>query len=217
MKIIGHRGARGLAPENTLASLQKALDHHVDQIEFDVRVTKDGIPLLHHDPRLADPSGSKHLVAKTNYTELKQHKNDLTTLAEALDLLAGKVALCIEVKPDEPIEAIVSELKKVRLANVSLGSKSQKTLLALHQALPDVHKIVIEPWSGVRASRRARQVGTTEISMNQLWLWRGFITPVSRRGWQLNAYTLNNPKRAARWQRYGLNGVITDYPDRFEE
>jgi glycerophosphoryl diester phosphodiesterase len=45
VKIIGHRGARGLAPENTLAAFAKAIELEVDGVEFDVRVTKDKIPL----------------------------------------------------------------------------------------------------------------------------------------------------------------------------
>jgi glycerophosphoryl diester phosphodiesterase len=59
MIIIGHRGALGLAPQNTLASLRKAAEHKVDEIEFDVRVTSDDIVILAHDAFITDAAGSK--------------------------------------------------------------------------------------------------------------------------------------------------------------
>lgn len=222
MKIIGHRGARGLAPENTIAGLQKGLQHQVDVLEFDLRVTKDGVVVLHHDRSLTDPNGQKRVLADHAYAELKDHKPDLATFNEALDAVGKRVPLYIEVKRKEPIEPIVKIIKSYlskgwKNDNFMLGSKSQKTLLELHAAMPDITKIVIEPWSGVRATRRARQVNTLLLSMNQLWLWRGFISPMARRGWQLYAYTLNDPAKTKRWGGYGLAGVITDYPDRFEK
>ena len=221
MKIIGHRGARGLAPENTIASLQKGLQHHADQIEFDVRVTKDNIVILHHDADLIDASGQKFSIADHAYKELKHHKPDLVILDAALKYVDAKVPLYIEVKPDVSVRPIVKVLQAFigdtyNNDDLLLGSKSQKTLRELHKVLPEIQKIVIEPWSGVRATYRARQVGTKLISMNQLWLWSGFIHTMSHRGYTLYAYTLNDPAKAKRWARAGLYGVVTDYPDRFE-
>jgi glycerophosphoryl diester phosphodiesterase len=222
MKIIGHRGARGLAPENTVASLEKGLEHHVDELEFDLRVTADGMVVLHHNSKLRDANGRRMKIATTNYDELKEHKPDLATFNEALAAIDFKVPLYIEVKPrvhtTPIIAAIKQQLKEGRQgSNFLLGSKSQQTLLELHHALPAIKNIVIEPWSGLRATYRARQVDTQLISMNQLWLWRGFIAPMAKRGWKLYAYMLNNPKKARRWAGYGLYGVVTDYPDRFEK
>jgi glycerophosphoryl diester phosphodiesterase len=53
--------------------------------------------------------------------------------------------------------------------------------------------------------------------MNQRWLWWGFIRGFKHSDKQLYAYTLNDPKKAKRWAKWGLAGVITDYPDRFEK
>lgn len=222
MKVIGHRGARGLAPENTLASLRKALEHHVDILEFDVRVTKDDIVVLHHDVRLTDPAGQRFTVAETSYDELLAHKPDLTTLEAVLETIGHPIPLYIEVKRDVPIAPIINIINKYlakgwKTDYFLLGSKSQKTLLELHAALPAIQKVVIEPWSGVRAHRRAHQVNAKIIAMNQLWLWWGFIHSFKNSDTQLYAYPVNNPAKAKRWARWGLAGVITDYPDRFEK
>src|SRR5947207_7662258 len=111
MKIIGHRGARGLAPENTLASLQKALEHHVDAVEFDLRVTKDGVVILHHDRELTDPNGAQHEIAGTTFVELIKHKKDLATLEEVLKIIGQPVPLYMEVKTDEPVAPVVKIIK----------------------------------------------------------------------------------------------------------
>ncbi len=222
MKIIGHRGARGLAPENTIASLKKALEHHVDMLEFDLRVTKDGVVILHHDADLRDPAGKHLKIAEHSYSELIGHKPDLATFEEVLETIGHSVPLYIEVKRKERTAPIVKILKKYltggwRPSNFLLGSKDQKMLLELHAALPNIEKVVIEPWSGVWAHRRAKQVNAKIVAMNQLWLWWGFIRGFKNSDKQLYAYPLNNPVKAKRWARWGLSGVVTDYPDRFEQ
>lgn len=219
MKIVGHRGARGLAPENTIASLKKALQHHVDEIECDVRVTKDGIVVLHHDKNI---TGTSVRISDHAYAELKEHDSDLATLQEAFRAVPESTPLQIEIKSQESVKEIIdiirAELKKGRNpTSLLIGSKSQSILRVAHQAFPEIQKVVIEAWSGIRATRRAREVNTKRLSMNKLWLWRGFITPMSKRGWVLYAYTVNDPVKAKKWQQYGLSGIFTDYPDQFEE
>ncbi len=222
MKIIGHRGARGLAPENTIASLQKALEHQVDELEFDLRVTRDGIVILHHDPFITDPDGEKHVIDEHSYGKLLKHKKDLATFEDVLEQIGHPVPLYVEVKPDESTKPIIKIIKNYLAKGWKpdyflLASFSQKTLLELHEALPEIETIVLEKWSGVRASHRARQLGTKHISMNQKWLWWGFIRSVARSDYKLYAYVLNDPAKAKRWAKHGLYGVVTDYPDLFEE
>jgi glycerophosphoryl diester phosphodiesterase len=222
MKVIGHRGARGLAPENTIASLRKGLEHHVDVLEFDLRVTKDDVVILHHNADLGDPAGKSLKITDHSYAELHEHKPDLPTFEEVLETIGHPVPLYVEVKRDVPVKPVAKIINKYltkgwKTDYFLLGSKSQKTLLELHAALPAIEKIVIEPWSGVRAHRRANQVGAKKIAMNQLWLWWGFIRGFKNSDKQLYAYTLDNPAKARRWARWGLAGIITDYPDRFEK
>lgn len=240
MKIIGHRGARGLAPENTIASLRKGLAHHVDELEFDLRVTKDDVVVLHHNAYLTDPNGVTRTLAEHTFAELRQHKKDLPTFEEVLEAIGHPVPLYVEVKPGEPTEPIIRIIKKYlakgwEASDFRFGSYDQKILLELHAAFPEVQTIVIENWSAVRATRRARQLNTKRLSMLEYWLWSGVISALSRRGYEvysfppmneqkerrfakigLTGYT-NNRAKAQRWEKYGLYGVVTDYPDRFEK
>jgi glycerophosphoryl diester phosphodiesterase len=217
MKIVGHRGARGLAPENTLASLTKALEFGVDELEFDLRVTKDKVVILHHDTKLSTPAGDEYTIKDHKFEELKKYKNDLTRLDEVIDQFLDKCVLHIEVKKNEPIEPIVKLLKGLTTTDkLLLASKSQKTLVKLHSQLPEIENVVIEPWSGVRAHYRVRQISANRVSMNQLTLWSLYISTITKRGYKIYAYPLNDPKKAKAWEKYGLYGVITDYPDRFK-
>ena len=222
MIIVGHRGARGLAPENTVASFQKALEHGVDEIECDVRVTADGIPVMVHDTHVDDPAGNKLAVRDHSYRELKVHKPDLATLDEAVRSVERKVPIVMEVKPGENTAPVVETLRKVladgwQADDLLLASFSYKTLAELHAAFPEVEKVVNDRWSGVRATHRARRLGTKRITMNHRWLWSGFVRAVARGGYKLNAYTLNDPKKARRLARHGLHGAVTDFPDKFRQ
>lgn len=220
MKIIGHRGAKGLAPENTIVGFMKAIEYGVDEIECDVRVTKDGIPVVIHNARLADASGNLMKINKHSYIELKAHKSDLATLDDTIKAVTRNTRLQIEIKSNQPLKPIIKILKS-RLSNgwqpedFLVSSKQFSLLKNFHDALPQVPIAVIESWSALRATYRARELNTKYLSMNQLWLWRGVIVYLSRHNYLLNAYPLNDVRRAKKWASYGLYGVITDYPDKF--
>lgn len=222
LKIIGHRGAKGLAPENTIAGLKKGLEHGSDELEFDVRVTKDNVVILCHNAHLTDVAGNELKLKDYTYQELKQHKSDLATLDEVFTSIGHTLPLLIEVKPKEPVAPIIAVIRQ-RLADgwkpeyLLLGSFDQKVLRALHRELPEVEKVVIEHWSGVWAHLRARQVGAKRLNMRSWWIWSGFLVGMSRRGYKIAVYTLDDPVKAHKWLKYGLYGVITDFPDRFEK
>lgn len=221
--IIGHRGARGLAPENTLESLRQALTHDVHEIEVDVRVTADGVCVLHHDPYLHSSSGAKLrgiTIAAQPYARLLEQRPDLPTLKEAIRLVHRRVPLVLEVKsrvPTAPVIAIVQDFLTAgwHADDFLFASFSQRTLRELHAALPDIPVVVNERFSGLRATWRARQVHTRRIAINHHNMWWGSVSAMHRKGWKVTTFSLNNPVKARRWIKHGLHGVITDFPDRF--
>lgn len=220
MKVIGHRGARGLAPENTAAAIARGLACGVDEVEIDIRITSDGVPILGHDPTIRTSDGD-YIIAGHTLAGLRQKKPDITTLSEALQLMKGRAALYVEVKHAEPVQPVVDVIQDYLKSTkkptaILLGSKSQKTLRELHSKLPQIPKIVIEPWSGIWARHRAKQVATRRISMRSWWLWRGFLRAMQKQGYEISPYTMNDPLKTAKWEPY-IYGVVTDYPDRFKK
>lgn len=221
MKIIGHRGARGLATENTLQAFEKALEHNVDEIELDVRLTKDGQTVLIHDKYLKDQTGNKLKVATHTFDELQKHKPELANLELAIAIINRRAPILIEIKPGVPTEHIIRILKSFlakgwTTKDFQIGSFSQKILRELHAAFPDMQMVINESWSGVHASYRARQLNTKRINMRTWWLWSGFLASMKRGGYQIAPYTMNDPIKVRKWQKY-LYGIVTDYPDRFQK
>ncbi len=220
MKIIGHRGARGLAPENTLASIQKALECGVHEIEIDVRVTKDNQVVLVHN-RFAEHNGRRLLVSTNTYQQLLQFKPDLALLSQAIHTINRRVPLMIEIKPHVPIEPVIEVIRQL-LANgwqesdFTFGSFSQKTLKGIRRAMPTVGIVVIERFSGANAIRRSRQVGAHRISINYFFLRRRFLKKAIAQDYEVCVYTLNDPVKAHTFAEQGLTGVITDRPDLYK-
>lgn len=219
-KIIGHRGAKGIAQENTLASIQKAIEHGVGEIEFDVRVTRDGIPILNHDSVVHNLAGKKFRINRHTLAELRQFTSGIATFKEALQAVDRKVPLLIEVKPRVPVEPIVATVKELlesawKPEELAFCSFSQQTLKQLQKALPGIRKVVNEDYSVFVAMYRARQLRTKHISMKHEYLWSLPLKLLRKRGYQLYTYTLNDAAKAVRWERHGLAGIITDHPERF--
>lgn len=221
MKIIGHRGAKGLAPENTLASIKKALELKVDEIEVDVRITKDGVPVLVHDRTTRRVANKRVFIAKQTYEDLKAIKPDLTTLEEAIKLIKRRVPLRIEVKPSTPVEPTI-DIVKVFLKHgwkpkdFIFASFSQKTLIRLRKALPQIELIVNERVSVKRAMRRGKQVNARILTLSRRIVRVKYIKQALENGFYVTPYTINDTFEAERWHRHGLYGVVTDYPDRYK-
>ena len=110
-KVIGHRGAKAYAPENTLPSIETAADLGVEWVELDVKLTKDNVPIIFHDEGLDRTTSGTGLVAQTNYEDLRDldagswfgdsfSSVRIPTLEEAVDiLLKHNLGLNLEIKP----------------------------------------------------------------------------------------------------------------------
>tara|TARA_B100002003_G_scaffold179229_1_gene167219 strand:- start:85 stop:837 length:753 start_codon:yes stop_codon:yes gene_type:complete len=115
-KLIGHRGVRGLAPENTIQSIKKAIELNIKWVEIDVKISKDRIPFLLHDSNLERTTSGKGSPLNYKYNELykldagswfdKKQKNLYPpTLRETLELCSQKnIGVNIELKPNKGFE-----------------------------------------------------------------------------------------------------------------
>lgn len=219
LKIIGHRGAAGLAPENTIVAIEAGLAAGVDEVEIDLRIAADGTLVLNHDAFITDTDGNKLDIQSYSYEALKVHKPNLATLTQAVKAVNHTVPLLIEIKPGEPTDGLIAFLQAYlerghAPTEFAVLSFDQRSLRAVHHALPDIPLVVNERWSGVRARLRADQLGTKRINMNARWLWLGFVRAVHHAGYQLAPYTVDSPERVRNWQPY-LYGIITNHPERF--
>lgn len=195
MEIIGHRGARGLAPENTIKSIRRAIINKVDMIELDVRLQGDTL-VLSHDP----------ISKNENYT----------TLSDALHAVNGKVALNLEIKELAVVERLRPVLERYR-GDILISSFEYRILQAVTQAMPRYPIAVLEKWSAVRGITEARLLGTKRVHFNHQWLWSRLIYSLKHHGYEVYAYTVNSRDRADELASWGVDGIFTDYPSLFVE
>lgn len=195
MQIIGHRGAKGLAPENSIEALQLAIEHGVDMIEVDARLHNGSVVLSHEET----------YPART-YTKLE----------EALRIVDGRVPLNIEIKETEVVDYL-PELLASYTGEVLFSSFKYGQLSAIKKLLPECNVAILEKWSGVRAVAEAELLHTKRIHIQQGWLWGSFVRSLKHRGYDIYAYTVNTHKRANELEEWGVDGIFTDYPDRFNK
>jgi len=195
MEIIGHRGAHGLAPENSLIAIKRGIQAKVDMIEVDVRVL-NGELVLSHDP----------LVKSQKYALLE----------DALTVVDERVALNLEIKEFEAVKLLPQTVKGYN-GKILFSSFEYKTLHEIHRLLPKYDLAILEKWSGVRAVAEASLLDTNRIHINQQWLWSGFVKSMKHRGFKLYAYTVNSRDRAEELELWGVDGIFTDYPNLFQK
>jgi glycerophosphoryl diester phosphodiesterase len=157
VKITGHRGARGIAPENTLTGFQVALDLGVDMIELDVHLTRDGELAVMHDPRVERTTDGEGAIGSFTLAELKRLNaaakfsgetpygvQRVPTLQEVYDLVGNQCTLNVEIKPAadgtryEGIEEkLIEFLHRNDPANRTvISSFDHPTLVKIHELEP---------------------------------------------------------------------------------
>jgi glycerophosphoryl diester phosphodiesterase len=116
MQIIGHRGASGYEPENTLRSFQKAIDLGVEMIELDVYTCKSGELVVMHDDKVNRTTNGNGYVFNMTLTELKTldagKGEKVPTLVEVFDLINKKIAINVELKGEGTAESTAELIQK---------------------------------------------------------------------------------------------------------
>lgn len=220
--VIGHRGAAASAPENTLASFAKAAALGCAMVEFDVRLSADGVPIVFHDDRLERCTGASGPVGRKTLAELKRLDagggETIPTLAEVLALCAGlDLAVNMEIKPDRGMGAATARaaLALDWPAPPALVSSFDETALAEARALrPDWPRaLLVERVPGDWAVRIER-LGCAALAAHHRALPTAVVAALRAAGLAVLAYTVNRPGRARTLWRRGITAVFSDAPDR---
>lgn len=219
MKIIGHRGAAGLKLENTITSIEKALSIGVDAVEFDVRLTRDGQPILSHDDKLARIGGGKYKVSTSTYAELQKVKlNDGESIAHLRQALTtvGATQTVIEVKVEGGVKAVLETLKDFPSANIIIASPVYSEIKVLKQLRPEISgfiRVVVNPFEAITYARayKADGIDINFWIMNPLTYWLA-----QRLNLTIMVYTVNH-HFFARFLRTLYPGawICTNYPNKF--
>lgn len=219
MKIIGHRGAAGLKLENTITSLKTAIELDVDAIEFDVRLTTDGQPVLSHDDKLKRVGGGQARVSELTYEELSKVRlrgdEVVPHLREALSI-AGLTPIIIEVKVDGGVKVVLEILKEFPNVQVMIASPVYSEISVLKQLRPEILgfiRVVINPFEAITYARayKADGIDINFWIMNPLTYWLA-----QRFNLTIMLYTVNH-HFFARFLKTLYPGawICTNYPNKF--
>ena len=248
--IQGHRGARGLAPENTMAAFQTAVDLGVTTLELDVVMTRDGVFAVHHDlqlnPKLCTSPGGESVrrrpLAELDFRDISRLDcgsrragkfpeqtlspgERIPRLEEVLDLAIEApypVRLSIEIKDStakmpQPVEVLVAQLVALLQERglehrTAIQSTSGAVLVEVRKQEPALGRaLVVEAAS---AKRWVEDGTATIVSRKHLYLDRSEVQNLQKQGVLVIPWTVNKPKAIQKMMDWGVDGLITDYPDR---
>ena len=222
--LIGHRGARGLAPENTLLALDAGIRVGCPWLEFDVQRHASGAHFLLHDLTLERTTNGRGVAVEQDWHELRRldagKGQHLPTLDEALDLIDQRAGVNIELKTWDGTAAAVAECLKPRLAE---GWPAEQFLVSsfhlpeLHefrQLLPEVPVGVL--LCGVPLDWAACATELQAVALNQSveFVDARLVADAKARGLAVNVYTVNDAEEYRRLGAMGVDAVFTDVPDR---
>lgn len=218
-RVIGHRGACAHAPENTLASFAKAADLGCAMVEFDVRLSADGMPVVFHDDRLERCSVGRGAVG--NHTLAQLSPLNIPTLAEVLALCAARgLAVDVEIKPDRGMGAATAAAALAVLRDVwrgpppLLSSFDHDALAALRDLAPDWPRALLVERVPADWPRLVRRFDCVALGAHHRALPTLLVGQLRAAGLAVLAFTVNRPGRAKRLWARGIDAVFCDAPDR---
>lgn len=225
--IIGHRGASGYKPENTMAAFQLAAEQGADGIEFDVRLSADGHIVIIHDGLVDRTTNGNGFVSEMSLAQIRAldagDGERIPTLVELFETMGDSLLYNIEIK-------------EYQWRNKGL----ETAVFALIQQHNLQDKVIISTFSPIALRRAQKAVGGTiptalcreEVGFQQ-HLYRlvdgeadhpqhtmidaQYMAWAKKRGYRTNTWTVNDPAEAQRLAKLGVHGIITNTPDVIRE
>jgi glycerophosphoryl diester phosphodiesterase len=231
--VIGHRGAAAYAPENTLEGIREAARRGTRWVEFDAKLTGDGVVILMHDDTLDRTTSGRGAVSRTSYGEIglldagtwfgaAWRGARVPRLADALALLVElDMEANIEIKPCagrevETAQAVVEVVRHNGLASRPwplLSSFSRASLSQAHAEAPDIPRGLLI-WEFIADwNLAAAALGCVTIHCADQHLTPSWAEQIRKAGYGLAVYTVNDPVRARQLQGWGVQCLFTDRPD----
>jgi glycerophosphoryl diester phosphodiesterase len=225
--ITAHRGASGIAPENTMAAFHRAVAQKADFIELDVQLSKDDQVVVFHNPTLKRTTNGRGRVANKTLDELKAldaglwfseafEGERIPTLDQVLAFARGKVGLNIEIKKQEKKDRVVD---KVVTLIKTFGMENNCCITSFDPMILDLVKscdaslrtgLIV----GKRHNKRLMRERWDILSVHHHAVSQNIVDACRQSGCQLHAWTVNEIADMERMIALGIDGIITNYPGR---
>lgn len=231
-RLIGHRGAKASAPENTLAGIRQARREGATWVEFDVKLTADGQAILLHDDTLDRTTDGTGPVRTKRLDELQAldaggrfgaawRGERIPTLIEALAVLAELgMGFNLEVKPcagreDETARVAVDIVQKHWSAERPvpvISSFQEASLVAVRDQAPDLPRGYLVDELPARWTDEVQRLGCSTVHVSWRKLTKAQVAAVKEAGLPLLVWTVNEPPRARELLEWGADALISDAP-----
>ena len=233
---IAHRGAsgKGLAPENTLAAFDLALQIGVDALEIDVHATRDGQIVVLHDADLRRTTDRSGLVRELTLDQIREadaggwfgaqfRGERVPTLQEVLDLARNRALVLIEVKADfiaeRTLQIIAAAKAGEQVVLQSFNPETVRRIRSLEPGLPAAQLIgkLATTSPRLQAQKLTRRI--LQDGANALAIWHGALSPalfdeMRKRAISVWTWTVDEEEAMRDLALLGVQGIITNYPNR---
>ncbi len=224
MIIIGHRGAKGYIPENTIASFEKAIAIGVDMIELDVYALKSGEIVVIHDPTVDRTTNGTGNVADYTFSAIRKldagNGQLVPLLTEVLDIIHRRMPINIELKGAGSARGVA---KIIRHYTRHLGWRQDLFLVSsfdieelrtFARLSPKTPTATL--FTRVPASYWQKTPDETDhpANISVAHLTRKTVQNAHKKGMRVYAYTINSRSEAQRMRKLFVDGIFSDYPDR---
>lgn len=224
--VIGHRGAMGHETENSLASIQKALDLGVDMIEIDVFKISSGEIVVFHDDTVDRLTNGPGKIEEYNIFELKRlildggHK--IPMLQDVLKLIDNKVALNIELKGADMSDRVnfimnyYIKQKNWSPENFIISSFNWDELRAMRKINGEVAIAVLTEENPIDAIPVAKELNAVAINPYFKNLDAAVANEIREAGFKIYTWTVNEPADIDAMKQINVDGIITNFPERVQ-
>ncbi len=210
---IGHRGAPREFTENTLPGFVRAVERGADGVELDVHRTRDGAVVVHHDPEIRRPDGTRAAIAALSVAEIADCElpggGEVPTLAAVLDAVGDRATVYVELKGAGVGEAAVA-VARAHGRRFAFHGFDHAAVLALRARHPDLDYGVL-----IDAGTRGAADLVARFPVRDIWPHESLVDAAlaaacAASGKRLLVWTVNDPEAAARFTALGADGLCTD-------
>ncbi|MEW5946025.1 MAG: glycerophosphodiester phosphodiesterase [bacterium] len=225
-----HRGASGAAPENTLAAFRAAVDAGADMFELDVRLTGDGQMVVIHDDALDRTTDGAGKVSALTLDEIKKldagawfdekfRGERVPTLRESLEFARGKIRVNIEIKEEGFEEQVVKLVEELDMVGGVFVSSFHHDVI---RKIKDLNREIltgalVKVVDAAALDALVEKYRPDAINPRYIAVTPAVVKECRRRGLMVFVYTVNEPEMMKRLVRFGVDGVITNYPEKLKE
>jgi glycerophosphoryl diester phosphodiesterase len=221
---IGHRGANGYEPENTLVSFEKAIEMGADGIELDVHLSSDGHLIVIHDETVDRTTNGKGVVNQLTLKEIKSFRinntNEIPTLEQVLDLVNQRCFVNIELKNQDTAENVVQLIeyyisdKNWNNNHFLVSSFDWNALQQVRFLNENIRIGVLTETDMDLAISFARFLKAEALHPDFQLLTSEYTAKIQQKGIQVFPWTVNEIEAIQRMKAFKVDGIITDFLDR---